>query len=118
MQTPVGVDNDTQLIALTGPAGATCVSVGVTAVRVWLPVLVTVNVYVMTSPTAATVLTDGTFAVVTVSTGFTGTLTGGDGGPITGGPVGGVPVLVALSFTLPLSRSAWVTVYVAVNTAT
>src|SRR3981189_2342081 len=39
----------------------------------------------------------------------------GDGGVVTGGPVGGIPVAAALSLTLPLSRSANVTLYVPVH---
>ena len=48
---------------------------------------------------------------MTVSAGdeFVGTVTV-DGGDVTGGPLGGVPEAVAESFTLPLSRSAWVIV--------
>ena len=40
-----------------------------------------------------------------------------DGGEVTGPPAGGVPVAVAVSLTWPLSRSACVTVYVAVHVA-
>src|SRR5947199_48642 len=47
---------------------------------------------------------------------MTGTVTV-EGGVVTGGPVGGVPVAVAESLTLPQSRSACVTVYVAVQTS-
>src|SRR5579885_2237495 len=42
------------------------------------------------------------------------TVDGGEGGNGVVEP-GGVPVTVAESFTLPWSRSAWVTVYVAVH---
>jgi hypothetical protein len=54
--------------------------------------------------------------LTTVSAGLatTGTVAV-DGGEVTGGPVGGVPDAVAVSFTLPLSRSACVTTYVAVH---
>jgi hypothetical protein len=72
----------------------------------------------MTSPTALTLTGLADFTVVRPFAGLTGTLTGFDGGLITGGPVGGVPVDVAESFTDPASRSAWVTVYVAVKVAT
>ena len=40
-----------------------------------------------------------------------------DGGEVTAGPVGGVPEAVAVSFSEPLFRSAWVTVAVAVKVA-
>ena len=79
---------------------------------------VTVNVSVMTSPTALTLAGLADFTVVRLFVGTTGTLTGGDGGLIIGGAVGGVPVDVALSFTDPASRSACVTAYVAVKVAT
>ncbi len=118
VQVAVGVERLTQTGVLTAPAGAVWVSVGDTLVRVWLPVLVTVNVSVMTSPTALTVTGLADFAVVRLFVGLTGTLTGGDGGDVIVGPVGGVPVLVALSFTDPASKSACVTAYVAVNVAT
>ncbi len=112
---PAGLLSDTHTGALTAPAGATCVSVGATPVNVWLPVLVTVNVSVMTCPTAFTLAGLAVLPVVKLFAAVTSTLTGVDGGLVTGVPVGVVPVLVAASFTLPLSRSAWVTVYVAVN---
>ena len=65
---------------MTAPAGATCVSTGATEVNVWLPVFVTVNVSVMTSPTALTLTGLADFIVVRLFVGITGTLTGGDGG--------------------------------------
>src|SRR6266702_4457109 len=68
----------------------------------------------MVSPTALTVA--GLAVLTTVSVGDCVTATiAVDGGETTGGPVGGVPVAVAVSFTLPLSRSACVTTYVAVH---
>ena len=118
VQTPAGTVTATHVNPVTAPAGATCVSTGATVVRVWLPVFVTVNVSVMTSPTALTLTGLADFTVVNEFVGVTGTATGFDGGLITGGPVGGVPVDVAESFTDPASRSACVTAYVAVKVAT
>ncbi|MDT4934160.1 MAG: putative transport system ATP-binding protein [Pseudonocardiales bacterium] len=64
----------------------------------------------MVSPAALTVA--GLAVLTTVSAGDCATVTiAVDGGEVTGGPVGGVPDAVAVSFTLPLSRSACVTVY-------
>ena len=120
VQAPAGTVTATHVNPVTAPAGATCVSTGATDVNVWLPVFVTVNVSVMTSPTALTLTGLADFTVVNEFAGVTGTLTGGDGGLITGGSVGfgGVPVDVAESFTDPASRSACVTAYVAVKVAT
>ena len=118
VQTPAGTVTATHVNPVTAPAGATCVSTGATDVNVWLPVFVTVNVSVMTSPTALTLTGLADFTVVRLFAGVTGTVTGFDGGDVICGPVGGVPVDVAESFTDPASRSACVTAYVAVKVAT
>jgi hypothetical protein len=59
---------------------------------------------------------------LTAAGGVTGGVTGGvavtvadDGGETVGGPLGGVPVAVAVFFSLPLLMSACVTTYVAVQ---
>ena len=64
----------------------------------------------MTCPTAFTLVGDADFSVDKLFADATGTLTGFDTGDVTVVPVGVVPVAVAVSFTLPLSKSAWVTV--------
>ena len=93
------------------PVPENAVSFTVTPCNVTLPVLVTRNEYVTELPAADTTpgLTD--FTIEIAGPVVTGTLTteGGEGGIGVLDP-GGVPVVVALSFTLPLSRSAWVTV--------
>ena len=79
-------------------------------VMVTLPVLVTRNVYVTTSPAAVTVVGDADFTTVNAAVCVTGTVTddGGDTGAVT--PAGGVPVAVAVLAIEPASMSAWVTV--------
>ena len=63
----------------------------------------------MTSPTFDTDTGVADFTTEIDGVWPAGTLAG-DGGDVTAGPLGGVPVAVAVSLTLPLSRSAWVTV--------
>jgi hypothetical protein len=115
---PAGLDNDRHVGPdVNPPAGACCVSLTDTSVRSTLPVFVTVNVYVTVCPTAFTdagaadlvIASDGDWVAGTVAV---------DGGEVTLGPDGGVPDAVAESLIDPLSRSACVTVYVAVNVAT
>ncbi len=90
------------------PAGAVWVSVTPTAMSVTLPVLVTMNWYEMSCPTALYGPVDVTvLTVVSAGEEVVGTVAV-EGGEVTGGPVGGVPVEVAESATEPLSRSAWV----------
>src|SRR4030088_1762172 len=68
----------------------------------------------MTSPTFDTLVGVADFTIDRFGVWVAGTIAG-DGGETTGGPVGGCPVAVAVSSTLPLFRSAWVTVYVPVQ---
>ena len=85
------------------------------SVMVTLPVLVTWNVYVTTSPAADTVVGVADLVTVNAAVCVAGTVTddGGDTGGVT--PAGGVPVAVAVLVTEPASTSACVTVYVAVQ---
>jgi hypothetical protein len=96
---------------LNATAGAACTSATDTPCKVTLPVLVTRNEYVITCPTVDTEDLSADFTIDRPGSGVAGTVTsdGVDGGMSVVEP-GGVPVAVAESFTLPLSRSAWVTV--------
>src|SRR6478752_584387 len=82
-------------------------------VRVTFPLFVTTYVYVMTSPTAAYVwgsaLLTSVRAAVCVACAVAVSVAG------VSVPPAGVPSAVALLVTVPASRSAWVTVWTAVQ---
>jgi hypothetical protein len=63
----------------------------------------------MTSPGLDACVWGEDFTIDKLGFWVAGTVTG-DRGESTGGPVGGLPVAVAVSETLPLFKSAWVTV--------
>ena len=86
-------------------------SVTPTALNVTLPVFVTTNEYVTTLPTPGTGVADLASAIDGVST----TVTAADAVSVTSTPPGEVPVTVAVFAIEPASRSACVTVYVAVQ---
>ena len=92
------------------PVPEKSISSTATPLRGTLPVLVTWNVYVSTSPAAVTVVGDADLDSVNAAVWVTGTVTddGGDTGGVT--PAGGVPVAVAVLAIEPASMSAWVTV--------
>jgi hypothetical protein len=94
--------------------GAVWVSVTFTVLNVTLPVFVTRNEYATVAPTVDTVvgLADFTTVIAGLCAAVTVAVEGVEAIPA---PVGGVPIAVAESASDPLSRSAWVTVYVAVH---
>jgi hypothetical protein len=94
------------------PVNAPSATLGL--VNVTLPVLVTRNEYVTTSPAKATVAGAADFTSEIAGAGGAVTVVF-DGGDVTSGPVGGVPVAVAVFVTCPASTSACVTEYVAVH---
>src|SRR6185437_12962381 len=100
--------------------GALCTSVTFTPVMATLLVFVTVNVNVTCWPTVLIAVVVLAFTSVRPPVTVVGTVavdgfesTGAGVGSV--GVAGGVPCAVAVSDTLPLSRSAWVTVYFAVQ---
>jgi hypothetical protein len=99
----------------TPPLPENTVSSIAIAVSVTLPVLVTWNVYVTTSPAAVTVAGLADLATVKAAVRVTSTVAdeGGDTGGVS--PGGGVAVAVAVFAIDPASISAWVTAYVAVQ---
>ena len=107
------VDGLKALIALNPDNG----SVTTTLVNVTSPVLVTVKVYVITSPTAPVPPTEEVFTRAIDGVCVNGVVVGSSwklllssDKSVTGPPIGGVPVAVAWLVTEPASRSDWVMV--------
>ena len=87
-------------------------SVTATEVRVTLPLLVTVKVYGITSPTALTADALVAFTMVRAGVWLAGTVTVFEETGAMGVPPGGVPITEAVFTMEPALRSAWVTAWV------
>ena len=87
------------------PVPENAVSSTAIALTVTLPVFVTWNVYVTTSPAPVTVVGLADFTTVSDEVCVAGTVK--VDWSVTFGPVGGVPVAVPMLVTLPRSTSAW-----------
>ena len=88
-------------------------SVTVTPVSVTLPLFVATIVNVTTSPAIAATVGDAVFEIVSAGACAAGTVTPLES--VTAAPTGGVPEATALLTIDPVSRSAWVDTYVAVQ---
>jgi hypothetical protein len=113
---PAGAVKDWQTGSVVSEPVPVWVSVTPTPDNVTVPVLAATNVYVTTCPTVVTDAAEADLTIVRPELVEAGIETA-DGSDVTGGPTGGVPDAVAESFSDPASRSAWVTVAVAVNVA-
>ncbi|MDH2430314.1 hypothetical protein, partial [Sphaerisporangium sp. TRM90804] len=102
------------VITGSGPEPENAVSVTPTLFSVAVPVFTTAKEYVITRPTATTVLGEAVLSNEMSVAGDPVTVVD-DGAELTGGPVGGVPVATAVFVTDPVSTSTWVTTYVPVQ---
>ena len=89
------------------------VSLTVMFVNVTFPVFCTENVYVITSPTALTLV--GFAVFVSIIDGVPVKVCVSSSESVTFGPLGGVPVAVAVFVNVPASMLTWVRVYVPVK---
>jgi hypothetical protein len=106
-----------QLTAGGVPVPVNAVSATFRLVSVTLPVFVTKKEYVTVCPAPVTIVGLADLTSVSFGVWKAGTVTTEDV-LLNAPPVGGLAVTVPLSLMDPCSRSAWLTVYVAVNVAT